>query len=114
MSEKKGRPVFYGAMITEGIVALIWAAVASYFFFDGGAEEVGCAISAGPAKVVTHISESWLGLFGGILAILGVVAAPITSGDTAFRSVRLVISDFFNIDQSSNRKRLGVTVRDSP
>lgn len=110
MSEKKGRPVFYGAMITEGIVALIWAAVASYFFFDGGAEEVGCAISAGPSKVVTHISESWLGLFGGILAILGVVAAPITSGDTAFRSVRLVISDFFNIDQSSNRRRLSVAV----
>ena len=85
-NEKLGRPVFYGSMITEGLVALIWAAVSSYFFFDGGAAEVGSDLTAAAPTVVTKVSQSWLGLLGGILAVLGVVAAPITSGDTAFRS----------------------------
>jgi carbon starvation protein CstA len=109
-SEKLGRPIFYGAMITEGLVALIWAAVASYFFFDGGAAEVGSDLSAAAPTVVTKVSQSWLGIVGGILAVLGVVAAPITSGDTAFRSARLIIADFLHLDQQPMRKRLYIAV----
>ena len=105
-NEKHGRPIFYGAMITEGIVALVWAAVSSYFFFDGGALEVGSDLSAAAPTVVTKVSRGWLGLAGGILAILGVVAAPITSGDTAFRSSRLVIADWLKLDQKPIAKRL--------
>jgi carbon starvation protein CstA len=105
-NERLGRPVFYGAMITEGIVALVWAAVSSYFFFDGGAAAVGADLSASAPVVVTKVSEAWLGLVGGILAILGVVAAPITSGDTAFRSARLIIADFFHLEQKRYRNRL--------
>ncbi|MBQ5434900.1 MAG: carbon starvation protein A [Bacteroidales bacterium] len=109
--EKKGRPIFYGAMITEGAVALIWATVASYFFYGkpepafqlipGGAEAIGDAPS-----IVNLVCNEWLGVFGGILALLGVVAAPITSGDTALRSARLIIADFLNLEQRSIRKRL--------
>ena len=109
-NEKLGRPVFYGAMITEGLVALVWAAVASYFFFDGGAAEVGSDLSAAAPTVVTKVSRSWLGVLGGILAILGVVAAPITSGDTAFRSARLIIADFLHLDQKPMLKRLYIAV----
>jgi len=107
--ERLGRPIFYGAMITEGIVALIWAAVASWFFFDGGKELLGASSDAAPS-VVTAVSKGWLGVFGGILAILGVVAAPITSGDTAFRSARLIIADFVHLDQKPIRSRLLVSV----
>ena len=109
-SEKLGRPIFYGSMITEGLVALVWAAVSSYFFFDGGAAEVGSDLSAAAPTVVTKVSQSWLGVLGGILAILGVVAAPITSGDTAFRSARLIIADFLNLDQKPMLKRLYIAV----
>ncbi|MBR4775194.1 MAG: carbon starvation protein A [Bacteroidales bacterium] len=109
-SEKMGRPVFYGSMITEGLVALIWAAVASWFFFDGGAAEVGPDVSAEAPAVVTKVSEGWLGLLGGILAILGVVAAPITSGDTAFRSARLIIADFLHLEQKGIGHRLLVAL----
>ena len=109
-NEKLGRPVFYGSMITEGLVALIWAAVASYFFFDGGAAEVGSDISAAAPTVVTKVSQSWLGILGGVLALLGVVAAPITSGDTAFRSARLIMADFINLDQKPIRKRLAIAI----
>lgn len=109
-NEKLGRPVFYGSMITEGLVALIWAAVASYFFFDGGAAEVGSDISAAAPTVVTKVSQSWLGIFGGVLALLGVVAAPITSGDTAFRSARLIMADFIGLDQKPIRKRLAIAI----
>ena len=109
-SEKLGRPVFYGSMITEGLVALVWAAVSSYFFFDGGAAEVDSDLSAAAPTVVTKVSQSWLGFLGGILAILGVVAAPITSGDTAFRSARLIIADFLHLEQRSMRKRLLIAV----
>ena len=109
-NEKLGRPVFYGSMITEGLVALIWAAVSSWFFFDGGAAEVGSSMSASAPAVVTKVSESWLGVLGGILAILGVVAAPITSGDTAFRSARLIISDFIHLPQKDIRKRLVIAL----
>lgn len=108
--ERMGRPIFYGAMITEGIVALIWAAVSSYFFFDGGMAEVGATSGAAPV-VVTSVAKSWLGIVGGILAILGVVAAPITSGDTAFRSARLVIADFFHIDQKPKKNRIFIALQ---
>ena len=109
-SEKLGRPVFYGSMITEGLVALVWAAVSSWFFFDGGAAEVGSDLSAAAPTVVTKVSQSWLGILGGILAVLGVVAAPITSGDTAFRSARLIIADFLHLEQRTMRKRLYIAV----
>ncbi len=105
-NEKLGRPVFYGSMITEGLVALIWAAVSSYFFFGGGAAEVGGTFADAAPTVVTKVSRSWLGIFGSILALIGVVAAPITSGDTALRSARLIIADFLNLEQRSIRKRL--------
>ncbi len=114
-SEKQARPIFYGAMITEGIVALIWATVAMYFFYDqptpgyqvmaGGTDAVNDAPS-----VVNMICNDWLGVFGGILAMLGVVAAPITSGDTAFRSARLIIADFLKIEQQSLHRRLMVCI----
>lgn len=109
-SEKLGRPIFYGSMITEGIVALVWAAVASYFFFDGGAAEVGSELSAAAPTIVTKVSRAWLGVFGGILAILGVVAAPITTGDTAFRSARLTVANMFKYDQKPMRNRLRISI----
>ncbi|MBQ6254590.1 MAG: carbon starvation protein A [Bacteroidales bacterium] len=109
-NERLGRPVFYGSMITEGLVALVWAAVSSYFFFDGGAAECGSDITAAAPTVVTTVSKSWLGILGGVLAILGVVAAPITSGDTALRSTRLIIADFLKFDQKPVRNRLLISV----
>lgn len=107
--EKYGYPVFYGAMITEGIVALVWAAVSSYLFFDGNINNLVNMKLQAP-QVVTKISWLWLGTLGGILAILGVVAAPITSGDTAFRSARLIIADFFHIKQGRIINRLYIAV----
>jgi carbon starvation protein CstA len=109
-NEKLGRPIFYGSMITEGLVALVWAAVASWVFFEGGAEELGIAHNAAAPSVVTAVSKSWLGAAGGILAVLGVVAAPITSGDTAFRSARLIIADFLKLEQKGLIKRLYIAI----
>jgi len=109
-NEKLGRPVFYGSMITEGLVALIWAAVSSYFFFGGGAAEVGGTFADAAPTVVTKVSRSWLGIVGSILALCGVVAAPITSGDTALRSARLIIADFLKFDQKPVPKRLAISV----
>lgn len=103
-NEKYGRPVFYGAMITEGIVALIWAAAATYFFHSNGYGENNASI------IVDSITRSWLGPVGGLLAILGVIAAPITSGDTALRSARLIVADFLHIDQKSIKKRLFISI----
>ena len=113
--EKMGRPIFYGAMITEGIVALIWATVAMYFFYDQpvpGYEQIaGGAAAIGDApSIVNKMCNEWLGIAGGILALLGVVAAPITSGDTAFRSARLIIADFIHLKQQSIRNRLVVCI----
>ena len=109
-NEKIGRPVFYGSMITEGIIALIWATVSSYFFYAGGNVEMDAVgVSAAPA-VVTTVSKYWLGAFGSVLALLGVVAAPITSGDTALRMVRLTVAEAFKIDQSKARKRVRVSI----
>ena len=110
-NEKYGRRVFYGAMITEGLVALIWAAVGMSFF--GGVRELNdvMAVQKGNAAwIVNEISNSLLGRFGAVLAIIGVVAAPITSGDTAFRSARLIVADFFKFDQKSIKNRLILTM----
>lgn len=108
--EKMGRPMFYGAMITEGLVALIWASVSMYFFYGGAAEELGLPTTLQAPEVVTAVSEGWLGTFGGILAMLGVVAAPITSGDTALRSARLIIAEFIHLDQRSVMKRIWICI----
>ncbi len=110
VNEKYCRPVFYGAMVTEGIVALIWAAAATYFFHDNGIVDAETGIPYSGAKVATMISKEWLGTFGSILAILGIVAAPITSGDTALRSARLIVADFFRIEQKNIWKRLFVSI----
>lgn len=113
--EKMARPMFYGAMITEGVVALIWATVAMFFFYDSpnpgyttiaGGESI---INDAPS-IVNAICNDWLGLFGGILAMLGVVAAPITSGDTALRSARLIVADFLKMEQKSIRRRLYICI----
>ncbi len=110
-NEKYGRRVFYGAMITEGVVALIWAAISMSFF--GGIKELNEVMTANDgnaAFVVNEISNSLLGRFGGILALLGVVAAPITSGDTAFRSARLIVADFLSYKQEPIKNRLLVSI----
>ena len=109
-SETQARPIFFGAMIAESIIALIWAAVAMVFF--GGVEGLnGWMAENGndAGLVVSTISITTLGAVGGILALLGVVAAPITSGDTAFRSARLIVADMLNIDQRPIWKRLMVS-----
>jgi len=109
-NEKLARPVFYGAMVTEGIVALIWAAAA--IAFTGGYENLGAylAENGGAGGLVHNISLEWLGTFGGALAILGVIAAPITSGDTALRSARLIAADFMNLEQKTIVRRLAVSI----
>lgn len=109
-SEKLGRPVFFGSMITEGIVALIWATISMYFFYGGGAADLGVDNTLQAPQVVTAVSKGWLGTFGGILALLGVVAAPITSGDTALRSARLIVADFIHLDQKPIGKRLYICI----
>lgn len=110
-NEKMGRPIFYGAMVAEGIVALIWAAAA--IAFTGGysqLEEYMASHNQLPAALVNDISISWLGKVGGVLAILGVVAAPITSGDTALRSARLITADFLRVPQKKILQRLLVSL----
>lgn len=111
-NEKYGRPVFYGAMISEGIVALIWAAAATYFFHTEAGAEIfaGSSGNDNAAIVVNSITKEWLGTFGALLAILGVIAAPITSGDTAFRSARLIVADFLKMDQKPIAKRLAISI----
>lgn len=109
-SEKHCRPIFYGAMVTEGIVALIWAAAATWFFSEHGTVDAATGIPYSGAKVATMISREWLGAIGGVVAILGIVAAPITSGDTALRSARLIIADFLHMEQKSIRRRLMICI----
>lgn len=124
-NEKMGRPIFYGSMITEGIVAMIWATISSYFFYADGWREV-CSPEVIQAfesqsdktliqyfsapQVVMNVCQGWLGIVGGILAMLGVVAAPITSGDTALRSARLIIAEFIKLGQRSYRNRLYICI----
>ncbi len=110
-NEKQGKGVFYGAMITEGIVALIWAAIGMAFYGGvGPLNEIMIANNGNAAYVVNEISNSLLGKFGGALAILGVVAAPVTSGDTAFRSARLIVADFLNYKQGPIKNRLFISI----
>lgn len=114
-SERYARPVFYGSMIAEGIVAMIWATAAMTYF--GGPEGLNDAATNGimingtltkvtPAIAVELICSSWLGKVGAVIAVIGVVVCPITSGDTAFRSLRLTIADFMNLDQKPILKRI--------
>ena len=108
-NEKYGRRVFYGAMIAEGVIALIWAA-AGLAFYNGTAGLSAALANGGPGGVVHEIAVTLLGGIGGVLAILGVIACPITSGDTAFRSARLTIADWFNINQKPVATRLYMAV----
>jgi len=110
-NEKLARPIFYGAMVAEGIVALIWAAAA--VAFTGGYEQLSAYMAEeghSTGSLVHDVSFGWLGGLGGILALLGVVAAPITTGDTALRSARLSLADMINIEQSKLWKRLAVAI----
>jgi carbon starvation protein CstA len=110
-SENQGRSVFFGTMVTEGVVALVWAAISMSFF--GGIDLLNNEMAASggnAALVVNQVSNSLLGKLGGILALLGVVAAPITSGDTAFRSARLIIADLFKFKQGPILNRLIVSM----
>ncbi len=106
-SERQGRRVFYGAMVSEGIIALIWAAAGIAFY--GGVNGLAGA-GANAANLVYEMSFSLLGPVGGVLAMIGVIACPITSGDTALRSARLTIADWFKLDQVSMKNRLVLTV----
>lgn len=109
--ESHGRKAFYGAMIAEGIVALIWATAAMNFFGNtSGLAEAMEPDAHNPAWVVNTISKTWMGKVGGILAVLGVIACPITTGDTAFRSARLTIADIFNYKQGKLSNRLIVSI----
>lgn len=110
-NESEGRRVFYGAMVIEAVVALIWAAIAMSFFGGvNGLNDFMLSNKGSAALVVDNVSNSLLGTFGAILAILGVVAAPITSGDTAFRSARLTVADLLNFNQKKIRNRLLITI----
>lgn len=106
-SERQGRRVFYGAMVSEGIIALIWAAAGIAFY--GGVNGLAGA-GANAANLVYEMSFSLLGPVGGVLAMIGVIACPITSGDTALRSARLTIADWFKLNQVSMKNRLVLTV----
>ena len=118
-NEKYARPVFYGSMIAEGIVAMVWATAAMAFF--GGPEGLNDAMTEGimidgvltkitPAIAVDMICKSWLGKVGAVIAVIGVVICPITSGDTAFRSLRLTLADLFKSDQKPISKRLLISI----
>ena len=108
-SEKQGRAVFYGAMISESVIALIWAAAGVAFY--GATEALNGAISTlGQSGTVYEIANTMLGTVGGMLAVVGVVVCPITSGDTAFRSARLILAEITHLDQKKIRNRLVITL----
>ena len=107
-SEKQGRPIFYGAMIAESVIALVWAAAGVSFY--GATELLNEALKGGASNVVYEISTGVLGVFGGILAVAGVVVCPITSGDTAFHSARLILAETFHSDQTKIKNRLIITI----
>ena len=109
-SERDGRKIFYGAMVAEGVIALIWAAAGVSFYGATGGLATALAEYGGQAGVVYDISFKLLGPVGGVLAMVGVIACPITSGDTAFRSARLTLADWFNLEQKSNKSRLLLAV----
>ena len=108
-TEKAGRKVFYGAMIIESVIALVWAAAGVAFY--GTTQMLGSALSdIGQSGAVYEISKTMLGNIGGILAIIGVVVCPVTSGDTAFRSARLILAEWTKLDQKKIRNRLLITI----
>jgi carbon starvation protein CstA len=108
-SEREGRRIFYGAMISESVIALVWAAGGVAFY--GVTSELGRAITdVGQSGVVYEISRGMLGTVGGVLAVVGVIACPITSGDTAFRSARLILSEMTKLDQKPIKNRLIITL----
>ena len=110
-NEKYVRPVFYGAMISEGLVACVWALAGIAAFPNGFTELKAVLDSGGPGLVVNHIATRYLGIFGGIMAVITVAVFPITSGDTAFRSLRLTLVDALNIPQSvRNRLMLALPI----
>lgn len=108
-NESQGRFIFYGMMIAEGIIAMIWAA-AAMSLFDGYNGLADILANGGPAAVVSEASTAMLGAIGGTLAVLGVIVLPITSGDTAFRSARMIIADYLNISQSKIVSRLWIAI----
>lgn len=108
-SERQGKRVFYGAMITEAVIALIWAA-AGLAYYGTGEELNGALTDFGQSAVVYNISKGLLGRVGGILAIIGVVACPITSGDTAFRGARIILAEWTGLKQDKVINRLMLTV----
>ena len=108
-NESRGRMVFYGAMIVEGIIAMIWA-TAGMCFYDNPAAMQAVIAEASPAGVVNQVCNNLLGPVGGFLAILGVVILPITSGDTAFRSARLIMADALKLPQAMPMKRLYIAI----
>ena len=107
-SEKEGRKIFYGAMISESVIALVWAAAGVAFY--GSTQLLGKALTSGASNVVYEISTGVLGVFGGILAVAGVIVCPITSGDTAFRSARLILAESFSLSQKAIKNRLLITI----
>ena len=107
-SEKQGRKIFYGAMIGESVIALVWAAAGVAFY--GATQMLNEALATGPSNVVYDISKGVLGPVGAFLAIVGVIVCPITSGDTAFRSARLILAETFKLEQKPIRNRLVITV----
>ena len=107
-SEKQGRSIFYGAMISESVIALIWAAAGVAFY--GSTQLLNDALKTGASNVVYEISSGVLGSFGAALAVAGVIICPITSGDTAFRSARLILAETFHLEQKKIRNRLLVTI----
>jgi carbon starvation protein CstA len=107
-NEKNGRKIFYGMMILEAIIAMIWAAAAMSIFEPG--ELSAILAEGGPAAIVSEVSILMLGSIGGTLAILGVIVLPITSGDTSFRSARMIIADYINVKQVKISSRLWIAV----
>lgn len=107
-SEKEGRSIFYGAMISESVIALVWAAAGVSFY--GTTQLLNEALKGGASNVVYEISTGVLGIFGGVLAVAGVIVCPITSGDTAFRSARLILAETFHLDQKKIKNRLLITI----
>lgn len=107
--ESLGHPVFYGAMIGEGLIALIWATVAMTFYPTPDALQAALG-AGGPANVVNESAIALMGTVGGILAVLGVIVLPITSGDTAFRAARLTIAEVFNFSQTPAKNRLSIAI----
>ena len=109
-NEKKSRFVFYGAMISEGLIAMVWATVGMAFYKGGTTELAQVLTAGGPNTVVYQACVTIMGTLGGVLAVLGVVVCPITSGDTAFRAARIILADMLNIEQKQVAKRFVIAL----